>query len=401
MLALEDAQHQILQSISPLPAESVPLLEADGRVLAQDIPAPIDLPSFDNSAMDGYAVRSDDLKGVGAGTTVTLKLSSRLPAGQSSSEWVASGECVRIFTGSMLPPGADAVVMQEDTEVNPEQPKRIKMLDAVKPWENVRLRGEDVKEGTMLFHRGDRLQPGGLALLGSLGISAVSAGQRPRVGVMATGSELVEPGEPLSPGKIYESNRTALHAILSNAGAAITLHPLVPDTLDETRRALAGALEECDVLVTSGGVSVGELDCVKAAFESLGGTMEFWKVSIRPGKPFVYGRWRDRFWFGLPGNPVSAIVTFLLLVRPAVLRLQGATNVHLPSVAGILGEPLSNRGDRRHFVRVRIDEGGGVHATGVQASHMLKSLAAANGLVDVPPRAELAAGAPVKVLLLD
>jgi len=220
----------------------------------------------------------------------------------------------------------------------------------------------------------------------------------PRVALLATGSELIEGGLPPAPGKIYESNRSMLAALVRQAGGVPIILPLVEDTLTATRNALRDAVAQCDVVVTAGGVSVGEFDFVKQAFEELGGELAFWRVAIRPGKPFVFGRSHGKFLFGLPGNPVSALVTFLLLVRPALRRLQGATDPALPKSFGVLVEPLENPGDRRHFMRVFLDEHGDVRSTGVQSSHILSSLAQANGLVDVPPHATLSAGATVPVI---
>ena len=212
------------------------------------------------------------------------------------------------------------------------------------------------------------------------------------VGLLATGSELQEPGQPLAPGQIYESNRIALAALMQRAGAVPRTFPLVADALAATSLALADAFNQCDAVVTSGGVSVGEMDFIKRAFEQIGGELEFWKVAIKPGRPFVFGRCRGKLLFGLPGNPVSALVTFLLLVRPALLRWQGATDVSLPAHPGVLAEPLANDGERRHFMRVKVDPTGKVRSAGVQASHVLSSVAAANGLVDVPPNTTLACG---------
>jgi molybdopterin molybdotransferase len=226
----------------------------------------------------------------------------------------------------------------------------------------------------------------------------VSVSRRPLVGLVATGSELMEAGEPLQPGQIYESNRAMLLEPLRQSGAVARSYPLVQDSLTETIHILEQALNECDAVVTTGGVSVGEHDLVKKAFESLGGKLEFWKVAIKPGKPFVFGRWREKVLFGLPGNPVSAFVTFLLLVRPALLHLQRATNLDLPAHPGRVVEPLVNRGDRRHFIRVVVDGKGDVRPAGAQASHLLSSLAAANGLVDVPPHGVSKAGDLVTVL---
>jgi molybdopterin molybdotransferase len=225
--------------------------------------------------------------------------------------------------------------------------------------------------------------------------------RQPVVGLLATGSELLEAGQTAQSGKIFESNRITLAPLLARAGAVPRRFPLVRDTLEETRNALTSAFAECDAVVTTGGVSVGELDFVKSAFEQLGGALEFWKVSIRPGKPFVFGRLGEKFLFGLPGNPVSAAVTFLVLVRPVLLRWQGAERVEMPSHPGTLSEPLANVGDRRHFMRVIADEQGAVRPASGQASHQLGSLAQANGLVDVPPKTILAAGTNVRVLRIE
>jgi molybdopterin molybdotransferase len=379
----------------------VSLSQASGRVLAETVASAIDLPAFDNSAMDGYAVRSADVASAGPQSPVPLKLVGYVPAGAVFTGTVLPGTCVRLFTGSPLPDGADAVVMQEDTRVEPGHPGVVLFLDRAKPWENVRFRGEDVKTGAALARAGDDITIGRLGLLAAAGISSVNVHRRPVVGLLATGSELVEAGQPLPPGKIYESNRTTLEPLLVRSGAVARVFPLVPDTLDATCEALQQALDDCDAVVTSGGVSVGELDFVKAAFERLGGVMDFWKVAIKPGKPFVFGRRGEKFLFGLPGNPVSALVTFLLLVRPALRRWQGATNVLPPATHGVLAEALSNHGDRRHFMRVRVDENGLVHSAGAQASHLLSSMASANALAEVPPNTTLAAGASVRVIRID
>jgi molybdopterin molybdotransferase len=401
MLELEEARQRLFDAIQPLPAEEAQLRDAAGRVLAEALASPIDLPPFDNSAMDGYAVRSADVASANAESPVSLKVAGHVPAGAVFTGTVQPGTCVRIFTGSPLPDGADAVVMQEDTRVEASQPGAVLILDRAKPWENVRFRGEDAKTGTVLARAGEAVTPGRIGLMAAAGISSVNVHRRPIVGLLATGSELIEAGQPLPPGKIYESNRAALEPLLLRSGAVPRVFPLVPDTLDATCQSLQQALDECDAVVTSGGVSVGELDFVKTAFEKLGGKMDFWKVAIKPGKPFVFGRRGEKLLFGLPGNPVSAMVTFLLLVRPALRRWQGATDVLPPVVHGILAEALTNHGDRRHFMRVRMDENGEVRSAGAQASHLLNSLALANGLAEVPPNRILAAGALVRVIRID
>jgi molybdopterin molybdotransferase len=305
---------------------------------------------------------------------------------------------VRLFTGSPLPSGADAVVRQEDTRVESSGTGEVLILAPAGPGENVRPRGGDVKRGSTLVEAGELLTAGRIGLLAAAGLTRVRAGRRPVAGLLATGSELREPGQPLAPGQIYESNRIALAALIERAGALPRTFPLVADTLAATRLALAEAFDQCDVVVTSGGVSVGEMDFIRRAFEEIGGERQFWQVAIRPGRPFVFGRCRGKLLFGLPGNPVSAFVTFLLLVRPALLRWQGAANVSLPAHPGVLAEPLANDSERRHFMRVKVDPAGKVYSAGAQASHVLSSVAAANGLVEVPAYATLIAGAAVSVL---
>ena len=395
MLTYEEALARVLDAMPSPKAEKVPVAEAAGRFLAEAVTSPLDLPPFDNSAMDGYAVRAADVATASVDKPVALRLVGQVGAGQVFQGSVGVQTCVRLFTGTPLPAGADAVVMQEDTRADGDT---VLVLDRARPWENVRLRGEDVKAGAVIATTGTRLGAGHLNLLAAVGNASVRVTKRPRIALVSTGSELRPPGKPLAPGQIYESNRPMLGALLAECGAEVRAFPLVPDTLTRTRNALARASAECDAVVTTGGASVGKLDFVKAAFAELGGSQEFWKVAIKPGKPFIFGTLGGKFLFGLPGNPVSAFVTFLLLVRPALLRWQGASEVALPAHPGVLAEPLVNRGDRRHFVRVRVDGEGRVHSAGTQASHMLHSLAAANGLVEVPPGTTFAAGATVRVL---
>lgn len=401
MLELDEARARLLANIAPAGTDLAATGAAAFRVAAEDVAAQVDLPPFDNSAMDGYAVRASDVAAASAATPVTLHLNGRVAAGDAPAVSVQASGCVRVFTGSPLPTGADAVVMQEDTQTDSAAPDFVRVLDAAKPWENVRFRGEDVKRGAIIVRAGEKLTAGRVGLLAAAGVAQLKVFRRPVIGVLATGSELVEPGRPLTPGAIYESNRTMLAPLLERSGAVVRQYPLVTDTLAATKAALEKSFAECDGVVTSGGVSVGELDFVKEAFEELGGRLDFWKVAIKPGKPFVFGRRGEKLLFGLPGNPVSALVTFLLLVRSALWRWQGATEVLPMTSRCVLGEPMVNRGDRRHFIRVRVDSEGIVRSAGTQASHRLGSLAEANALVDVPPETTLAAGALVNVLPFD
>jgi molybdopterin molybdotransferase len=398
MLELQEALAQILAEVPSPAREEVALGEAAGRVAAERLAAPLDLPPFDNSAMDGYAARAADVAAACPEAPVRLRLCGHIAAGESPAQEVLSGTCARLFTGSPMPPGADAVLMQEETRVAPEEPGVVLVLEPVKPGENVRRRGQDAERGAKLVEAGDRLSAGRISLLAAMGRARVLVGRQPVVGLLATGSELREPGQPLGPGQIYESNRPALAVLVRGAGAVPRIFPLVADTPEATRSALAEALAQCNAVVSTGGVSVGELDFVKDALAELGGALKFRRVAIKPGRPFVFGRWRERLLFGLPGNPVSALVTFLLLVRPALLRWQGANEIALPAHPGVLAEPLANAGVHPHFLRVRADAAGQVHSAGLQASHALSSLAAANGLVEVPPRTTLPRSSRVTVM---
>jgi molybdopterin molybdotransferase len=398
MLELEDALAQTLAALPAVAPETISTAQAHGRVLTETIHALIDLPGFDNSAVDGYAVRAQDTTTAEAGAPARLKLIGKVAAGEEFNGKVDAGECVRIFTGSPLPGGADAVVMQEDTRVAAGDADGVQVIEPVKPWENIRFRGEDVKRGAPLMEPGVVVTAGRIALLAAAGRATVSVGRRPMVGLLATGSELREAGETLSPGQIYESNRPALATLVLRCGGIPKIFPIVADSPAATRAALELAFAGCDLLVTCGGVSVGELDFIKPGFEQLGGRLQFWKVALKPGRPFVFGRRGGKFLFGLPGNPVSAFVTFLLLVRPALLRWQGSAEISLSSHHGVLAEPLANPGARRHFMRVTIDRAGKVRSAGLQGSHLLSSLAAADGLLDVSPRTTLPAGTNVRVL---
>jgi molybdopterin molybdotransferase len=401
MLEFEEALVRVLAAVPAPTSESVSSNDALGRMLVEPIRSPIDLPIFDNSAMDGYAVRATDVALAKPASPVRLRLAGSVIAGQVFPDEITAGTCVRLFTGSPLPHGANAVVMQEDTRVDSNAPGEVLILTQAQPGENVRPHGEDVRRGSLLAEAGNVLSVGRIGLLAAAGLARVHVGRQPVVGLLATGSELTEPGHPLGPGRIYESNRPALAALIGRAGAVPKVFPLVADVLLATSLALAEAFNQCDAVVTSGGVSVGEMDFLKSAFEHIGGSLEFWKVAIKPGRPFVFGRLRGKLLFGLPGNPASALVTFLLLVRPALLRWQGATDVSLPAHPGVLAEPLANHGERRHFIRVKMDPAGTVRSSGIQASHVLSSVAAANGLVDVPADTTLVAGTAVTVLRWD
>ena len=400
MLSLEEAVERSLAAAPLLGSEIVPLADAGGRFVASPLKAGVSLPGFDNSAMDGYAARSADLNGATTESPVELSCIGVIPAGAHPVDTVGEGTCMRIFTGSPIPRGADAVIMQEDCST-PGDDHTVRCNDSIKPWENIRLKGEDVREGDPLITAGMRITAGTIGLLAATGHHSVEVGLRPKVGLVTTGSELVEPPGELQPGEIYESNRAMLASLVSKANGLPTPYPIVPDTLEATVAALGRAFAENDAVLTSGGVSVGDHDHVRPAIERLGGSLDFWKVAVKPGKPFVLGQVGGKPVFGMPGNPVSAIITYLLMVRPALLKMQGASEWRLAKRPGRLADELVNKGDRRHFVRVTIDDLGLVRSVGGQRSHMLGSLAKSNSLVDLPPGSRLAKGDPVDVLLID
>ena len=401
MLSLEEAIERSLAAAPELGSKTIPLADAEGRFATSDTKARVSLPGFDNSAMDGYAVRSCDLKGASANSPVGLDCIGVIPAGTFPSDSLNNGTCMKIYTGSPIPNGADAVIMQEDCQTTPDACNTVHCNDSVKPWENIRLEGEDIREGDAVISNGSRITAGTIGLLAASGHDRIEVGRRPRVGLLATGSELTEPPGCLKPGEIYESNRAMLTSLAAKVNAEPTPYPIVPDSLDNTVAALERAFAENDVVMTSGGVSVGDHDHVKPAIEQLGGSVDFWKIAVKPGKPFVLGQVGSKPLFGLPGNPVSALVTYLLIVRPALLNMQGAREWRLTKRPGCLVDELVNRGDRRHFMRVTIDDRGLVLSAGGQRSHMLSSLAKANGLVDLPPKSRWSKGERVEVIPID
>ena len=393
MITYEDALERVLKPLVPVPGVSIPLTDALGCCLAGDVSARVELPGFDTASMDGYAVRAAEVAEAG----VRLPCGFEVPAGRVANRPLGVGECARILTGAPMPEGSDAVVMQEETER--EGDGRIRFLEGgVKPWENVRFRGEDFRVGTRLLAAGQWLGAPQLALVAASGHAEVRVHRKVRVVVVGSGDELRPPGSPLRPGEVHDSNSVLLGSLFRSAGAEVVVLPVLPDRLEATVAGLESAVSGGDLVVTAGGASVGDRDFLRRAWERLGGRLEFFRVAIKPGKPLFFGSLRGVPLIGLPGNPVSAFVTAVLIALPALRRLQGDGRVGLPVALGTLSAPLSNPGDRRHFMRVILDDDGRVRSAGVQASHILGPLAQANGLVDVPPATELPAGAQVRVL---
>jgi molybdopterin molybdotransferase len=392
LIGIEDARGRVLKAVSPLPAEPVPLASAFGRVLAERLVSGLDLPPFRNSAMDGYALA--------AGPGGELRVVGESRAGRPFDGALEPGTAVRISTGAALPAGAEAVVPVELAEAA----DGVVRVPGAQAGANVRLAGEDVREGDVVLRPGVVLGPAEVAMAGALGHAELSCAARPRLAVLVTGDELAEPGDPLGPGGIYSSNGFALQGQGERVGAVITLRESVGDSYEATLAALERALAVADVVCVSGGVSVGEHDHVKPALRELRVEERFWGVALKPGKPTWFGQRGQVLTFGHPGNPVSAMVTFQLFARPALLALQGAPPDAARAEAA-LAQPVPMSRGREQALRVRLEPaaGGGWSAalTGAQGSHRLSSMLGANALALVPPgEGELPAGERVTVELL-
>ena len=397
MISIHEAIDTVIGAVRPLPAEEVPLLEALGRATATEIVSPEAVPSFDNSAMDGYAVRGAELE---AGRR-EFRVVVDIPAGRWVGEEVGAGDAAKIMTGAPLPPGVDTVVQVEYTEQHGET---LVVTAPVQPGANVRLAAEDVAVGDVLFARGARLGPAEIGLLASVSCDHVAVARRPRVAILATGSELRLPGQALAPGQIRNSNSFTAYGQVLAAGGEPVLLGIARDDLDETRRLLAEALQH-DVVITSGGVSVGEYDFVKQVQDELGVERLFWGVATKPGKPLAFGTRGDTLVFGVPGNPVAAMVSFEMYVRPALLALQGRQDLYRPYVFAAAEEPIGRSRGRTEARRCRLlhrGRGWGFTTTGPQGSGILRSMALADGLAFVPPEYPGAApGGELLVMMLE
>ncbi len=396
LLPLDDALARLLAVAAPLPGvESVAVGDADGRGLAQDVVSALHVPPQDNSSMDGYAVCCADLGAPG----VLLPVSQRIPAGASGAP-LQSGTVARIFTGAPVPQGADAIVMQEDcTSVEGTSTPQVQINVLPTPGQYIRRAGEDVARGDVVLASGQRLGPAELGLAASIGLASLNVARRPRVALFSTGDELVMPGtvapQDMPPGAIYNSNRFFLSALLRRMGCEVTDLGIVPDQREATVQALRDAAQSHDVILTSGGVSVGEEDHIKPAVQSLG-TLDLWQIAIKPGKPFAHGRIGAAHFLGLPGNPVSSFVTFLVLVRPFLLQLQGARQVAIKTVAARADFTWARPDKRREFLRVRRNDQGGLDLFSNQSSGVLTSAVWGDGLVDNPPGCAIAPGDVVR-----
>ena len=396
MLSTQEALDAVLAAARPLDRrETVDTLAANARVLAADVIATLDVPPMDTSAMDGYAVRVADLQGA----QTVLPVSQRIPAGHAP-EPLGSGTAARIFTGAPMPQGADAVVMQEQCEARDDGTVVIRHVPA--PGECVNRQGADIRRDTVVLAAGTRLRAPALGLAASVGIAKLQVARRLRVAVFFTGDELTMPGEPLRPGSIYNSNRFVLRSLLENLGCEMADYGIVPDNLVATRAILRDAARANDLIITSGGVSVGEEDHVKPAVQAEG-RLDLWQIALKPGKPLAYGEIRRAsgeaaHFIGLPGNPVSSFVTFLLFVRPFILRLLGVKDV-APRRLAMRADFTQTKADRRNeFVRARINAQGGLDAFPNQSSAVLTSTVWGDGLIDNPPGHRIEAGQTVAFL---
>jgi molybdopterin molybdotransferase len=381
LLAVEEGVRLISERVVPVAAqEVVSLLDADGRILAADVPAPIDLPPADNAAVDGYAVRHADLA---AAASTLLPVEGRDVAGQLSSEPLVPGAARRIFTGARLPAGADTIFMQEDVELAGAQ---VRLPSGLTLGANTRQRGEDVRAGTVALPAGRRLRPQDIALAAALGLTELPVRRRLRVAIFSTGNEIVSPGRVLAGGQIFDANRFLLASLVARAGASVTDLGILPDDKDATARALAAAAEGQDLLLTSGGVSTGEEDHVRAAVEAVG-RLVFWRLAIKPGRPVAMGVVHGVPLAGLPGNPVAAFITFAHVVRPLIARLAGERWEKPMAFPVRAAFAYRKKAGRREYVRVRLVAGDGgieAHKHAQDGAGILSSLTATHGLVEVP-----------------
>jgi molybdopterin molybdotransferase len=413
MISVEEALKKILHFVNALESEEKPLLDCLGRVLAEDIYAPFDVPPRDNSAMDGYATRTESIIGATPENPKILRVIGEVPAGLVPELKVKAGYAVRIMTGALVPQGADVVVPFEDTDEVTRNPSasdktEIGVYKQLPSGLHIRQSGEDISKGELVMSRGKQLRPADLGVLASIGKGLVSVVRRPVVAILATGNEVVDVNQPLPPGKIYNSNTYSLAAQVSSCGGIPKLLGIVPDNFEQISSALRRGLN-CDMLLTSGGVSVGDYDVVKEVL-TREGDISFWTVRMKPGKPLAFGVFqgdngRKVPHLGLPGNPVSSMITFEIFARPSILKMMGRNDLIRPTIKAVVGNSIQNKDGRRIFARAIITRQEGQYfarLTGPQGSGILSSVVKANGLVIIPETAdEVEAGAVVDVVVLE
>lgn len=402
MLSVEEALARVLAAFEPLPPERKPILETLGQVLAEDISAEMDIPPLANSAMDGYAVRCDDLEGASPDHPRRLRVVADLAAGYVLDEPIRPGTAVRIMTGAPVPPGAEAVIPFEEVA---REGDAILVFKRYPHNKNIRTAGEDVRAGQQVLARGTVLRPQEIGMLAALGRQDVLVHRRPRVALLSTGDEVIAVDAPWQPGKIRDANSYSNAAqVLRYGGVPLRLGIARDDVADLTAKIRAGLEQDADLFLTSGGVSVGDFDVVKEVLAAEG-EMAFWRVRMKPGKPLAFGHIQGVPLLGLPGNPVSAMVAFEIFARPAILKMLGKTQLEKPTVEATLLDEIKRKDDRRHYLRVSLEEKDGVYQarlTGDQGSGILLSMVRAQGLAIIPEDVDhLPAGAHVQVMMLD
>ncbi len=401
LISVEEALALVLRSIEVLGLEKVDLLSSLGRVIGEDIYSLQDIPPWDNSAMDGYALRHDDIKFASLKSSILLKVVEDLPAGFRSSKVLKKGEAIKIMTGAPIPQGTDSVVMVEDTV---QEDTRVKIFKSTEPGENIRSAGEDVRKGDLVISRGTIVGPAEVGMMASLGRSFILVNQRPQIAVLSTGDELVDVDGELGSSKIISSNSYSLMSQVKECGAT----PIQLGIARDRREALEDKFRQgtrADMIISSGGVSVGDYDLVKDVLKKMGMKMKFWKVAMKPGRPLAFGMIAGRPVFGLPGNPVSSMISFEQFVRPAILKMMGHQSIYRPIIDAVALENISKKSGRKHFIRAIVTCKDGVYyaaSTGGQGSGILFSMVKADGLVILPEKAtEVKAGEKVVVQLLN
>ena len=401
MITVSEAIEQILQTIKPLGLERINLLDALGRVLGEDVTAGRNIPPKDNSAMDGYALRFQDTLGASQNNPVVLEVIEDIPAGAIPQKRIATGQAARIMTGAPLPEGANAVMKMEETE---KAGQKVKIRAEAQDGQDIRRSGEDVRQGELAVPKGSIVRPAAIGMLASLGRSFISVYQRPLIAVLATGNELVDIDESPSPWKIVNSNSYSIASQALDCGALVMQMGIAKDNREDLIAKFQAAMR-ADIIISSGGVSVGDYDLVKDIMQEVGSKMQFWQVAMRPGKPLAFGRAGNVPMFGLPGNPVSSMISFEQFIRPAILKMTGHQNIFRKTVVAVLQDDIEKRKGLTYFTRAWVKVGAGGYTattTGEQGSGILKSMVRANGLIVLPENVErVNSGAEVKVQLLD
>jgi len=402
MIPVKEARDIVLRRVPILGTEKVELFSVLGRVLAEDISAPHAVPPYNNSAMDGYAVRAEDLRSASRDTPVVLEVLDDLPAGYVSKHRVEVRQAIRIMTGAPIPDGANAIVRVEDTERAEEN--KVRIFKAVPPHYDMRMAGEDIRKGEIILQKGKVIRPAEVGLLASIGKSYIQIYQRAQVAILSTGDELVDIDEPLQPGKIINSNSYSLAALVLETGAIPIQLGIARDSREDLEAKFAAGVR-ADVIISSGGVSVGDYDLVKEMLNKSSSEMQFWKVCMKPGKPQAFGTIQGKPAFGLPGNPVSSMVSYEIFVRPALLKMMGHSHIYRAVVSATIEEEIKKTDKRKHFVRVVLRNKNGKYlasTTGAQGSGILSSMSKANGLAIIEEtRINVHVGEEVPVMVLD